>query len=79
MKNKLFKTKNFLFLVGIYAVSVVLIGLALFVFKTHASEKAQSVAIRSVSSNILANGTITAQNQATWHFQAGGKLTSLPC
>ena len=78
MKNKLFTIKNFLFLAGIYAVSVAVIGLTLVVFKSQAAEKAQRIAVRSVSSNILANGEVTAQNQATLHFQTGGKLASLP-
>jgi RND family efflux transporter MFP subunit len=78
MKNKLFKPKNFLFVALIYAISVGIIGGSLIVFKSHADEKAESIAVRSVSSDILASGTVTAQNQATLHFQAGGKLASLP-
>jgi multidrug efflux pump subunit AcrA (membrane-fusion protein) len=38
----------------------------------------QTVAVKDVSSQISAEGTVTAQDQATLHFQAGGKLTSLP-
>ena len=38
----------------------------------------QTVAIKSVSSQILADGYITAQNQATLHFQTGGKVVYLP-
>jgi RND family efflux transporter MFP subunit len=78
MKNKIFKPQNFLFLAVIYALSVGIIALSLTVLKSHAAEQAESVAIRSVSSGILADGTITAQNQAALHFQAGGKLTYLP-
>jgi RND family efflux transporter MFP subunit len=78
MKNKFLKPANFLFLAIVYAISVLFIGGYLIVFKSHADERAESVAVRSVSSDILAQGTVTAQNQATLHFQAGGKLTYLP-
>jgi len=78
MKNKLFKSNNLLFLAGIFAISFVLISISLLVFKSHADEKGENVVARSVSSDILAQGTITAQSQATLHFQTGGKLTYLP-
>ncbi len=40
--------------------------------------KIDSVAIKNVSSQIVANGAVTAQTQATLHFQTGGKLVSVP-
>ena len=40
--------------------------------------KADSVAVKPVSSQIVTSGSITAQNQATLHFQTGGKLVYLP-
>lgn len=40
--------------------------------------KIDSVAIKNVASRIIANGAVTAQTQATLHFQTGGKLTYLP-
>ncbi|MGH7203808.1 MAG: efflux RND transporter periplasmic adaptor subunit [Candidatus Levyibacteriota bacterium] len=38
----------------------------------------QTASVKNVSSQISADGTVTAQNQATLHFQTGGKLTALP-
>ena len=43
-----------------------------------AQKNSQTAAVKSVDSSIIANGTITAQDQATLHFQTGGKLVSLP-
>lgn len=37
-----------------------------------------STSVRFVNSTINADGSVTAQNQATLHFQIGGKLTYLP-
>lgn len=38
----------------------------------------ESVALKTVSSQIVANGYITAENQATLHFPIGGKVVYLP-
>ncbi|MGI8419708.1 MAG: efflux RND transporter periplasmic adaptor subunit [Candidatus Levyibacteriota bacterium] len=38
----------------------------------------QTASVKNMSSQITADGTVTAQNQATLHFQTGGKLTELP-
>ncbi|HUD45146.1 MAG TPA: efflux RND transporter periplasmic adaptor subunit [Patescibacteria group bacterium] len=40
--------------------------------------RTDSVAVKPVSSQIVANGSVTAQNQATLNFQTGGKLVSVP-
>jgi membrane fusion protein, multidrug efflux system len=37
-----------------------------------------TLSVRFVNSTITANGTVTAQDQATLNFQTGGKLTYLP-
>lgn len=37
-----------------------------------------TTSVKFVSSNINADGIVTAQNQANLHFQTGGKLTYLP-
>lgn len=39
---------------------------------------AETVSVKTVQSQIAADGKITAANQATLHFQIGGKLVSLP-
>lgn len=43
-----------------------------------ASKDSQSASVKSVDSTIAADGKITAQDQATLHFQTGGKLVSVP-
>jgi len=43
-----------------------------------AQDSAQSAAIKSVDSSIVVNGVVTAQDEATLHFQTAGKLVSVP-
>jgi len=38
----------------------------------------QTAAVKSVDAQIIVDGTVTAQDEATLHFQTGGKLTYLP-
>lgn len=42
------------------------------------TQDAQTATVKSVDSTIAAEGTIIAQDQATLHFQTGGKLVSVP-
>lgn len=42
------------------------------------NESTTTTSVTYVSSNITADGVVTAQNQATLHFQMSGKLTYLP-
>lgn len=42
------------------------------------STNSESATVKSVDSSIIADGTVTAQNQAELHFQTGGKLVSVP-
>ena len=42
------------------------------------TDPGQTVAVKRVDPQISADGMITAQNQATLHFQTGGKMVSLP-
>jgi multidrug efflux pump subunit AcrA (membrane-fusion protein) len=42
------------------------------------SGNSESAATKSVDSTIVADGTVTAQDEADLHFQTGGKLVSLP-
>jgi multidrug efflux pump subunit AcrA (membrane-fusion protein) len=67
-----------------YGIAVILfVEFCLFVWlQLHEDAKAdikatQTVAVQSVSSQITAEGKVTAQDQATLHFQMGGKLTWL--
>ena len=43
-----------------------------------ATATSQTAAVQSVDSTITADGKITAQDQASLHFQTAGKLTALP-
>lgn len=43
-----------------------------------APDNAESAAVKHIDSTIIADGTITAQDEADLHFQTAGKLVSLP-
>jgi HlyD family secretion protein len=43
-----------------------------------ATSISQTAAVKSVDSSIIVDGSITAQNEATLHFQTAGKLAYLP-
>src|SRR6478672_11248548 len=43
-----------------------------------AANRENSMSAKKISSVISADGAVTAQNQATLHFQTAGKLISLP-
>lgn len=47
-------------------------------FRTSNDLKYESIAVKSVNSDILAEGSVASQNESTLHFQTGGKLSSLP-
>jgi multidrug efflux pump subunit AcrA (membrane-fusion protein) len=38
----------------------------------------QSAQVKAIDSTVVADGVVTAQDQATLHFQTGGKLVSVP-
>lgn len=42
------------------------------------SDNYQSAQVKAVDSTIIADGSVTAQNEADLHFQTGGKLVSVP-
>lgn len=75
MKNKAFILILLLVaLVSFGATFGILHGLQI----SHAGVKTESVAVKNIGSDIVATGTIHSQNEATLHFQAGGKLVFLP-
>lgn len=78
MRNKLFK-KRTIFTLGkiVLASAVVIIGL-LVIFKANSLVKTEALEVKPVASVIQGDGIVTAQNQATLHFQTGGKLIYLP-
>ena len=73
MKNR----NNLIFLASIILVSIVLILVINVVFGQRQNYSADSITIKDVASDILADGTIASQNEANLHFQIGGKLTYL--
>ncbi|HEX8931801.1 MAG TPA: hypothetical protein VF810_01455, partial [Patescibacteria group bacterium] len=71
--------KKFVLLVG--GIIIILIGFYLAFsafFNSSSTEVAKEVTVKKIASTISADGTITAANQATLHFQAAGKLAYLP-
>ncbi|MGH7246396.1 MAG: HlyD family efflux transporter periplasmic adaptor subunit, partial [Candidatus Levyibacteriota bacterium] len=75
MKNK--KFLGIMLLLAIVAI-VVTEGILLVFSTMQKSVQTQSVAITKIKSTIAATGTIHSQNEATLHFQTGGKLVYLP-
>lgn len=47
-------------------------------FSANTIEASKEVTVKNVASTISADGAVTAANQATLHFQTGGKLALLP-
>ncbi len=78
MKNKI-SLKSILSFLGIaLGISLVLIVTSQLFLRVTASEKTQTVAVRTINTVIQADGAITAQNQANLHFQTAGNLVYLP-
>jgi RND family efflux transporter MFP subunit len=73
------KTITFLIFAVLIIDAVIFLSIQtqLFAKKSDASS-AQSAAVKNIDSTIAVEGTITAQDQATLHFQTGGKLISVP-
>lgn len=74
------KNKRFFVLILSFAVGAALLTQgALVVFSAqNKALQSETVAVQNVGSDILAAGTIHSQNEATLHFQTGGKLAYLP-
>src|SRR5258706_11022666 len=70
------------YLLIVIILSLLVIGLTQIVLsysvQMKKSPKTESVAIKSVGSDISADGAIHSENEATLHFQSGGKLVYLP-
>src|SRR6266568_677927 len=80
LKNSMNIRKTITFL--IFAVLIIDALIFIGVQMQHASSKtdvnsAQSAAVKNIDSTIVVDGTVTAQDQATLHFQTGGKLVSV--
>lgn len=74
MKNK----TNLITFGKVILASVVIIAGILIVFRANSKISAEALEIKSVASTIQGDGAVTAQNQATLHFQTAGKLVYLP-
>lgn len=73
MKNK----TTILFIFAVLLASLSIISVVNKLGSKKENLKTGSVTIKNVESKILANGKIASQNEATLHFQTGGKLTNL--
>jgi RND family efflux transporter MFP subunit len=72
------KHRNILFFIlSVAFISIILILIFNFLLVKKENLITDSVTYKNVESKILANGTIASQNEATLHFQTGGKLTYL--
>jgi RND family efflux transporter MFP subunit len=78
MRNKLFQKTTLFSLVKITIISVVIIVVFLFIFRTNSTIKTEVLEVKSVASVIQADGVVASQNRAALHFQTGGKLIYLP-
>jgi RND family efflux transporter MFP subunit len=74
-KNK----KLFILLIPIL---IILITGSVFIFEEFKSKseipETQTIAVKNLSSTILADGGVVSESETTLHFQTGGKLTYLP-
>lgn len=75
MKNKSFILSVIVLILMSIAATA---GVLFLVQKTNQSLQTQTLAAHVVGSTILGEGTIHSQNEATLHFQTGGKLTYVP-
>lgn len=73
MKEK----KNLLFVVAVLLISILLILVLNFVFGGKSSYATDFVKIRSVETEILADGKIASENEANLHFPTSGKLAKV--
>ncbi|NTU73214.1 hypothetical protein HGB07_03530 [Candidatus Roizmanbacteria bacterium] len=64
-----------LFLLLVFGVSLLIIFLgAKFVSHlTKSSMKTESIAVKQVDQQIMSDGTVRSQNEASLHFQTGGR------
>jgi len=76
--KKLFNKQTLRYIV--ITIFVVAIGISTITFLASAAspQKTETVAVNSISQQILATGSIVAQNQAVLNFQIGGKLIYVP-
>jgi RND family efflux transporter MFP subunit len=73
--KKIINRKFFLILTIIVCAVVVL---AINFYPNTTSTNSETVAVKKVGNQIMADGTVDSQNTAILHFQIGGKLTYLP-
>ncbi|NTU47155.1 efflux RND transporter periplasmic adaptor subunit [Candidatus Roizmanbacteria bacterium] len=79
MKHNKFSFQTLLLGVAIVLLSAVgFSGVRYFLTPREAGAQTQTVSLKSVDSQLLAQGSVRSLNEATLHFQTGGKLTYLP-
>lgn len=87
LKNLMTELKKIMSIKKFISIAIVFIlvidAVVFFVTETQSSNSitsanSESAAVKNIDSSIIADGTITAQDQADLHFQAGGKLIALP-
>jgi HlyD family secretion protein len=63
-----------------FFVVIVIIGIIALInfYPNSVSSNSETVAVKKVGNQILADGTVDSQDTATLHFQVGGKLAYLP-
>lgn len=74
------KSKSLLIVLGTIVIVLVVLFSAtkLLALSTHPTYQTDTVAIKSIQDEISATGTIHSENEATLHFQTGGKIVYLP-
>lgn len=66
------------FLAAVAVVTVICITIFQIIPLDSIVTQAQTVSVKTIDSEILADGAITSDNEVVLHFQTGGKLTYLP-
>jgi RND family efflux transporter MFP subunit len=79
MKSKLINKQTGIFLAIVVSILFVSIFTVISISSAQKEQiKTASVSAKTVDSQIIADGTVRSLNEATLHFQTGGKVTYLP-
>lgn len=72
--------RNSIFVIGVIAVSIVTVFAVLQLVKTNGNNviKTETVSVKKVDSEIMAEGQVRSQNEALLHFPITGKIVYLP-
>ncbi|MEI6532562.1 MAG: efflux RND transporter periplasmic adaptor subunit [Candidatus Roizmanbacteria bacterium] len=78
MKNKLFSLHTGIFLASVIGATGIVTFLIAGYFTPSRLVKSETVQLKPVSTQIIAQGSIRSQNEASIHFQTAGRLVYLP-